>query len=74
MSLPVIVGATLLKVLDLFELGAQVDVLPLVIGTLVAYLSGIWAIKVVIAFVKKGNLRYFAYYCFLVGVLGLLLI
>jgi undecaprenyl-diphosphatase len=74
MSLPVIVGATLLKVFDLFEVGAAVDWLPLVLGTVVAYASGIWAIKVVIAFVQRGNLQYFAYYCFAAGTLGLLLI
>ena len=74
MSLPVIVGATLLKTLDLFEAGAAVDWLPLVLGTLVAYGSGIWAIKVVIAFVQRGDLQYFAYYCFAAGTLGLLLI
>ena len=45
MSLPVIVGATLLKTLDLVETGAGVDWLPLVLGTTVAYVSGIWAIK-----------------------------
>ena len=74
MSLPVIVGATLLKVLDMVETGAAVDWLPFVVGTLVAYLSGIWAIKVVIAFVQRGDLQYFAYYCFAAGTLGLLLI
>ena len=74
MSLPVIVGATLLKVLDLFEVGAAVNWLPLVLGTVIAYASGIWAIKVVIAFVQRGNLQYFAYYCFAAGTLGLLLI
>jgi undecaprenyl-diphosphatase len=74
MSLPVIVGATLLKTFDLFETNAAVDWLPIVVGTLVAYASGIWAIKVVIAFVQRGDLQYFAYYCFAAGTLGLLFI
>ena len=74
MSLPVIVGATLLKTFDLFETNAVVDWLPILVGTLVAYASGIWAIKVVIAFVQRGDLQYFAYYCFAAGTLGLLLI
>ncbi|MEM6325756.1 MAG: undecaprenyl-diphosphate phosphatase [Bacteroidota bacterium] len=74
MSLPVIVGATLLKTLDLFETGLTVGVLPLVLGTLVAFVSGIWAIKVVIAFVQRGSLIWFAVYCYAVGVLGLIFI
>ena len=74
MSLPVIVGATLLKTIELFETGAAIDWLPILIGTLVAYLSGIWAIKVVLAFVQRGDLIYFAIYCFIVGTLGLIFI
>ena len=74
MLLPVIVGATLLQVLDLLDADAAIDWLPLLLGTAVAYASGIWAIKVVIDFVQRGNLQYFAYYCFAAGTLGLLLI
>ena len=74
MSLPVIVGATLLKSLELFEQGTTLGLLPLVLGTLVAYASGVLAIKVVLDFVRRGNLRYFAYYCFAVGTIGLVFI
>ncbi|MEM6646285.1 MAG: undecaprenyl-diphosphate phosphatase [Bacteroidota bacterium] len=73
MLLPVVLGATLLKTLDpsaqaAFEWG------PLLIGTVIAYISGIAAIKIMLDFVRKGKLQYFAYYCFLVGILGLILI
>lgn len=74
MSLPVIVGATLLDVLDLLETGAVVNWVPLVLGMLVAYVTGIWAIRVVLDFVRRGKLQYFAYYVFVVGILGLLFI
>lgn len=74
MSLPVIVGATLLQGLELLETGAAVVWLPMLLGTLAAYASGIWAIKLVLSFVQRGNLQYFAYYCFLIGGLGLLFI
>ena len=72
MSLPVIVGATLLKTLDLFETGITVGVVPLLLGTAVAFLAGIWAIKVVIAFVQRGSLAWFAAYCYAVGIAGLI--
>jgi undecaprenyl-diphosphatase len=71
MLLPVVLGATLLKTLDLLEKGLGAEWLPLAIGTAVAYASGVVAIKLMIDFVKRGNLQYFAYYCFLVGGLGL---
>ena len=74
MSLPVIVGATLLKTVDLMETGITVGIVPLLMGTVVAFLAGIWAIKVVIAFVQRGDLVWFAGYCYVVGVLGLLFI
>lgn len=74
MLLPVVLGATLLQGLDIAESGFTAGWLPLVIGTVVAYVSGIIAIKVVLDFVKRGNLQYFAYYCFAAGALGLWLI
>ncbi|MEM1128350.1 MAG: undecaprenyl-diphosphate phosphatase [Bacteroidota bacterium] len=74
MLLPVVLGATLLKVLDLTEQASSVDTVGLAIGTLVAYVSGVLAIRVMLDFVKKGRLQYFAYYCFAVGGLGLALL
>ena len=74
MLLPVVLGATLLQSLDWIETGFEVDWLPLIIGTVVAYVSGIVAIKLVLDFVRRGNLQYFAYYCFAAGTLGLILI
>ena len=71
MLLPVILGATLLKTLELIETGATVDWVPLLVGTAVAYVSGVWAIKGVSDFVKRGKLQYFAYYCYTVGIFGL---
>jgi len=47
---------------------------PLAVGTGVAYASGIGAIKIVLDFVRRGRLEYFAYYCFAVGTMGLVLI
>jgi undecaprenyl-diphosphatase len=74
MLLPVVLGATLIKSLELLERGLTTEWLPLLIGTVAAYGSGIVAIYVVIDFVRRGNLQYFAYYCFLVGGLGLWLL
>jgi len=74
MLLPVVLGATLLKGLELVEQGVTVEWIPLLLGTLIAYASGVVAIKLMIDFVKRGNLQYFAYYCFLVGGLGLWLL
>lgn len=74
MLLPVVIGATLLKALDMMETGITISIFPLVLGTLVAYISGIFAIRAVVTLVQRHSLQYFAYYCFAVGILGLVLI
>jgi undecaprenyl-diphosphatase len=41
--------------------------LPLLVGFLAAFVSGLFACKVMIALVKKAKLRWFALYCAIVG-------
>ncbi len=74
MLLPVVIGATLLKSFEIAEQGGIGEVGPLLIGTLVAYVTGMVAIKVMIGLVARGNIHYFAFYLFIVGTLGLVLI
>ena len=75
LAIPVIAGASVLKLKDLIANPPGSDVIMnLVIGTAVAYISGIFAIKVLMAIVRKGRLDRFAYYCFAVGIIGLILI
>lgn len=74
MVLPVILGATLLKTLEMLEVESGTGVVSLLLGTVVAFLSGVVAIRMVIRFVVRGNLQYFAFYCFAVGLIGLILI
>ena len=74
MLLPVVLAATLLKSLELVEAPTDISWGPLVVGTAVAYVSGVAAISVVLNIVRRGRLHYFAYYCFGVGALGLVLL
>ena len=74
MLLPVVIGASLIDTLEIIETGLTVGAGPLLIGTVVAYVSGIFAIKVMIDFVQRGKLQYFAYYCFAAGGVGLMFI
>ena len=46
---------------------STVGTLPLALGFLAAFLSGLFACKVMIAIVKKAKLKWFALYCVLVG-------
>ena len=41
--------------------------LPLILGFVAAFLSGLFACRVMIALVKKARLKWFALYCVIVG-------
>jgi len=63
-----IIGANLK---DLYEGSATVEdgigILPLIIGFLAAFISGLLACKWMLRLVKRGKLVYFAIYCAIVG-------
>lgn len=63
MVLVPILGETFLEIVG-GEFGASaVGVLPLLLGFLSAFLSGLFACKVMVALVKKARLSWFALYC-----------
>jgi undecaprenyl-diphosphatase len=69
MVLPPIAGATLIKLKDLLESPEtfQHEILPLGIGFIAAFISGVIACSWMLAIVRKGNISYFSIYCLLVG-------
>ena len=76
MVIPPILGATLLKVKDLVEqpaLGTDISIGALAVGFLGALIFGIFACRWMINIVKKGSLVYFAYYCFAVSTITILI-
>lgn len=74
MLLPVVLGATLFKSLDVATADVGISWLPVIIGTVAAYSSGVAAIKMLLGVIRRGRLQYFAYYCFLVGIAGIILL
>jgi|SRR5690554_5471801 undecaprenyl-diphosphatase len=71
MLLPVVIGATLVKSVGIGSTGLVMGWLPVLTGTLTAYVSGVVAIKLMLASVRRGKLQYFAIYVFLIGIAGL---
>ena len=68
LAAPVIFGATLLEVKDMFTLGIErAMLLNYMVGGLVAFLAGIVAIKVFIKLLKEQKFQYLAYYCWAAG-------
>ena len=72
-SVPVILGVTLLEIITLQETGFNRLTGGVLAGTLAAFLTGIFAIKVFVRLLQAGRFRYFAYYCWLAGGLTIVL-
>ena len=71
-SFPITLGASLyeLKKSGLLEL----DPMPTIAGISAAFIAGYLSIKLLVRLVKQSKLQYFAYYCFLLGLLVIALL
>ena len=69
--IPISLAAMLLGILDLSK-GAEFDILGYALGFIASVFATYFAVKWFFKMVRKGNLKYFSYYCFSVG--GILLI
>ena len=73
MAVPTIAGAAMLEARDAVANAGAVGVGSLAVGFVVAFVSGIWAIRLLVALLRRGHFHAFAPYCWVVGVLTLLL-
>ena len=67
MVLVPILGEAFLDVVGGDAAASSIGALPLIVGFLAAFVSGLFACKLMIALVKKAKLSWFALYCALVG-------
>ena len=72
MVLVPILGEAFLEVVGGEFAASSVGVLPLAVGFVAAFVSGLFACKVMIALVRKAKLHWFALYCALAGLACLL--
>lgn len=75
MSLPAVIGANILSFIDVLK-GGGIDwhsVPAYLVGTAVAMVSGIAALSFLKHVVSKGKFGGFAFYCWLIGVLSIIL-
>ncbi|HZX46295.1 MAG TPA: undecaprenyl-diphosphate phosphatase [Clostridia bacterium] len=72
MSIPAIIGAAVLEFSDLQGASVSLGELSIMFaGTVAAVIAGTIAIKFLIGVLNRGKLNYFSYYCWLVGLTGL---
>lgn len=67
MVVPLILGKMVKDILSGDLAQAQTDPTLLVLGFASAFIAGLFACQWMIALVKKSQLKYFSYYCFVVG-------
>lgn len=73
MMLPVVAGATLVEILGISMGQVESSYIPhLILGFFVSLISGYYALKYLIILFKSKGIHYFAYYCWTVGIFGLI--
>ncbi len=68
LGIPAIIVANIVEFKDAVEAGAQLELLPTIIGILVAAVVGVACIKLLQWILKKDMWKYFGYYCLVIGV------
>ncbi|MCJ7663089.1 MAG: undecaprenyl-diphosphate phosphatase [Desulfobacterales bacterium] len=73
LALPVILGAAVVEGKELLHTGVPTQqAVTLLVGTIVAYGAGAIALKWLLGVIRRGRLQWFAYYCYAVGLAGLI--
>ena len=72
MVVPLIFGSMAKKILDGGLEQQVLNLTPILAGFVAAFFSGYLACQWMIALVKRSQLRYFAYYCSLVGTIAIM--
>jgi undecaprenyl-diphosphatase len=71
LSIPAILGAQILSIKDMIETGMIIDSVA-IFATIVSFIVGLFALKILLTVVHSGKFHLFAPYCWIVGILVLL--
>ena len=72
MFLPAIGGGTLLKLRELRDVIQGEAAMAYFLGFVAAFVSGLFAVYLVLKTIQRGKFEYFGYYCFVVGVVAII--
>jgi len=67
MSVPAIIGAIILQSKHMTSVPSE-ELVAYIAGMIAAFISGLFAIKFMVYFIKRANLKGFALYCLIVGI------
>lgn len=69
LGIPAILGGSLLEIKEVVETGAEIEILPLIIGFAVAAVVGLLAIKLVKVIINHDKFKIFGIYALILGIL-----
>ena len=69
LGIPAILGGSLLEIKDVIETGAEIEILPLIIGFAVSAVVGLLAIKLVKIVINNDKFKIFGIYALILGIL-----
>jgi len=69
LSLPAVIGATIFEINNV----NLINLTPIIIGTLVSLIVGYISLTYIIKIIRKGNFHNFSYYCFIIGIITLII-
>ncbi len=72
LGIPAILVANIVEFKDAVELGAELEILPTIIGVIVAAVVGVLCIKLLQWILKKDIWQYFGYYCLTLGLITII--
>ena len=72
MVIPLILGSMAKSVMDGDLSQDSTALLPLLVGFVSAFITGVFACRWMVTLVKKSQLKYFSFYCFALGALAIL--
>ena len=72
LSIPAILGAFILELKDFGSMSSSIGIGAVIAGCVAAFLSGFFALSVLMKIIKKGHLQWFALYLIPVGILGII--
>lgn len=74
LSVPAVLGANLISLVDAFRAGVDWGLLPVyLIGAAIAMIVGVGSLLLLQVFAKRGRFGGFAYYCWVLGALSIIL-
>jgi undecaprenyl-diphosphatase len=74
LSVPVIAGAALLESKTVLRQVMETGFAPFVVGLIAAAATGYFAIELLLRIIERGRFSWFAFYCFVIGIAGMLFV